>query len=216
MKPPADNLLEHELTPARAWSYLTSGLGCSASPAPAPAPVAAAVGAAASSPAPTGDISALPEGLDGTPIVMLAHERDGSAAGYAIEDSQAGERGAGASSAASAGDLHPFGHRALPGFGQRGQDVDLIGGQAEIWPAKPPCFPGEVGTIGKRAAEATASHQPAGGQPQDPWCRGIPEFAHGRMVLILSRASHSRSANWKPAPKSAQRSTGYPSSSSVT
>ena len=108
---------------------------------------------------------------------MLAHERDGSAAGYAIEDGQAGERGAGASSAASAGDLHPFGRRALPGFGQRGQDVGLIGGQVEIWPAKPPYFPGKVrrwlaeqihpesrvGTIGKRTAEATASHQPAGG-----------------------------------------------------
>ncbi len=106
---------------------------------------------------------------------MFTHERDGSGAGYAIEDGQAGERGAGASSTASAGDLHPFGRCALPGFGQRGQDIGLIGGQAEIWPAKPPCFPGEVrrwlaeqihpesrvGTIGKRATEATATYQPA-------------------------------------------------------
>jgi len=113
-KPQADNLLEHELAPAEGPRL--HGF----------------------SPAPTGDISALPKGLDGAPVVMLAHERDGAGAGYAIEHGQAGKRGAGAPPAASAGNLHPFGRGALPGFGQRRQDVGLIGGQPEIRPAKPP------------------------------------------------------------------------------
>jgi hypothetical protein len=46
--------------------------------------VATAVGAVESSPAPSGDVSALPECLDGMPVVMLAHERDGPGAGYTI------------------------------------------------------------------------------------------------------------------------------------
>jgi hypothetical protein len=100
--------------------------------------VAAAVGAVESSPAPSGDVSALPECLDGMPVVMLAHERDGPGAGYTIEDGQAGKGGAGTPSAASAGDLYSFNRCALPGFGQRGQDVGLIGGQPKIRPAKPP------------------------------------------------------------------------------
>jgi hypothetical protein len=98
---------------------------------------AAAVGAAESSPAPSGDISALPECLDGMPVVMLAHKRDGPGAGYAIEDGQAGKGRAGTPLAASAGDLYSFRCCALPRFGQRGQDVGPIGGQAEIRPAKP-------------------------------------------------------------------------------
>ncbi len=69
---------------------------------------------------------------------MLTHERDRPGVRYAIEYGQAGKRGAGAPPAAGAGDLHPFSRRALPGFGQGGQDIGLIGGQAEIWPAKPP------------------------------------------------------------------------------
>ena len=98
---------------------------------------AAAVGAAESSPAPSGDILALPECFDGMPVVMLAHERDGPGPGYTIEDGQAGKGRAGTPSATSAGDLYSFSRRALPGFGQRRQDVGPIGGQAEIWPAKP-------------------------------------------------------------------------------
>lgn len=98
--------------------------------------VAVAV-AAESSPAPSGDISALPECLDGMPVVMLAHERNGPGAGYTIEDGQTGQGGASTPSATSAGDLYSFNRCALPGFGQRGQDVGPIGGQPKIWPAKP-------------------------------------------------------------------------------
>ena len=97
----------------------------------------AEVGATGSSPGPVGDISALPECLDSMPVVMLAHERDGPGPGYTIEDGQAGKGGAGTPSAASAGDLYSFSRCALPGFGQCRQDVGSIGGQAEIWPAKP-------------------------------------------------------------------------------
>ena len=71
------------------------------------------------------------------PVVMLTYERDRPGCGNTVEDGQAGKRGAGTSATASAGDLHPFSRRALPGFGQRRQDVGPIGGQAEIWPAKP-------------------------------------------------------------------------------
>jgi hypothetical protein len=194
--------------------------------------VAAAVGEAESSPAPSGDIPALPECLDGMPVVMLAHERDGPGAGYTIEDGQAGKGGASTPSAASAGDLYSFNRCALPGFGQRGQDVGPIGGQLKIWPAKPSRFPADVrrwlakqvhtegwdGTIGKRAAEATASQQPARGQPQDPWCRGIPEFAHGTMVLIPSRPIAGRLdlPTGNPVLRSvACATTGYGSFSSV-
>jgi hypothetical protein len=57
--------------------------------------VAATVGAAESSPAPSGDISALPECLDGMPVIMLAHECRSPGTGYTIEDGQAGKGGAG-------------------------------------------------------------------------------------------------------------------------
>src|ERR1700730_11385751 len=86
---------------------------------------------------PTGDISALPGRLDGMRVVVLADERDRLGCRNTIEDGHAGKGGASASPATSAGDLHPFGRRALPGFGQRGQDVGPIGGQAGTWPAKP-------------------------------------------------------------------------------
>jgi len=98
---------------------------------------AAAVGAPESSPAPSGDVSALPECFDGMPVVVLADERDGLGAGYTIEDGQAGKGRAGTPSATSAGDLYSFSRCALPGFGQRRQDAGPIGRQAEIWPAKP-------------------------------------------------------------------------------
>lgn len=68
---------------------------------------------------------------------MFAHERDRPGCGHTIEDGYTGQGGTGASAATSTSDLHPFGRRALPGFVQRGQDVGPVGGQAEIWPAKP-------------------------------------------------------------------------------
>jgi len=71
------------------------------------------------------------------PVVMLAHEGDSPGVGYTIEDGQAGKGRAGTPSATSAGDLYSFSRCALPGFGQRWQDVGPIGGQAEIWPVKP-------------------------------------------------------------------------------
>src|ERR1700732_5454809 len=81
---------------------------------------------------PAGDIAALTRRLDRVRVVVLAHERDGLGARDAVEDGQAGQCGAGTPVAAFAGDLDPFGRGALPGFGQRGQHVSLVGGQTEI------------------------------------------------------------------------------------
>jgi len=74
-------------------------------------------------------------------IVMRAHERHGRGAGHAIKDGQARQRGAGAPAAARAGDFNPLTGGALPGFGQDGQHLGPIGGQAEVRPSEPPRFP---------------------------------------------------------------------------
>src|SRR6266516_5672646 len=135
---------------------------------------------------PPGDIAALAGRLDRVRVVVLAHERDGLVARDAIEDGQAGQGGAGASVAARAGDLDPFGRGALPGFGQRGEYLGLDGRQPEVRPPEPARLPGHDGrsppeqvhaegrdgTVGQRAAEPPAPYQPARGQAQDTWRRG--------------------------------------------
>ena len=145
---------------------------------------------------PPGDIAALTRRLDRVRIVVLAHERDGLAARDAVEDGQAGQGGAGASVATGAGDLDPFGHGALPGLGQRGEHVGLIGGEPEVGPLKPARLPGDGGrppseqvdaegrdgTVRQRTAERATPYQPARGQAQDTWRRTVPCFGHSRMV----------------------------------
>jgi hypothetical protein len=114
-------------------------------------------------------------------IVVLAHERDRGRGGHAIEDGQAGKGCSGTPVAASAGDLNPLRHGALPGFGQREQCGGRVGGQAEVRPAEPSRFPGDgrrlpvqqvdaeswPGAVGQWAAEGTASHQPPGRKAHD-------------------------------------------------
>src|SRR2546421_4141722 len=126
------------------------------------------------------------------PVIVLTDERDGLAAGDAVEDGQAGQGGAGTSVAAPAGDLHSFGRGALPGFGQRGQYVGFAGRQPEIRPPDPARFPGKgrrpaaeqvdaerrARAVRHRVPEAPAPHQPARGQPHDPRCRRVPGLAH--------------------------------------
>jgi hypothetical protein len=86
---------------------------------------------------PPGDIAALAERLDGVLIVMRAHERHRRRAWYAVEDGQAGQGRSGAPVAAGAGDLNPLSRGALPGFGQGGQYLVPVGGQAEVRPSEP-------------------------------------------------------------------------------
>ena len=70
-------------------------------------------------------------------VIVLTDESHGLRARNAVEDGQAGQGGAGAAVAARAGDLHPSGRGSLPGFGQRGQRVRIVGGQAEVRPPDP-------------------------------------------------------------------------------
>src|SRR5258705_7395768 len=122
---------------------------------------------------PAGDIAALTGRLDRVRVVVLAHERDGLGARDAVEDGQAGQGGTGASVAACAGDLDPFGRGALPGLGQRGEYLGLDGRQPEVRTPEParlpghggraPPAPGEAGGRGRsvpaRAAERAAPPQ---------------------------------------------------------
>jgi hypothetical protein len=147
---------------------------------------------------PPGDVAALTGRLDRIRMVVLAHERDRLGAGDAVEDGEAGQRGAGAPSSAGAGDLHSFGRGTLPGFGQSGQHGGFIGGQAEVRPPEPAGFPGDgwrsateqvdaegrPGPVGQRLAEAAASYQPARRQAQDARCRTVPRFTHSRIVYM--------------------------------
>src|SRR5690242_9696156 len=86
---------------------------------------------------PAGDIAALTGRLDRVRVVVLAHERDGLGVRDAVEDGQAGQGGAGASVAACAGDLDPFGRGALPGLGQRREYLGLDDRQPEVRPPEP-------------------------------------------------------------------------------
>jgi hypothetical protein len=130
-------------------------------------------------------------------IVMRAHEGHGRGAGHAIKDGQAGQSGAGAPVAACAGDFNPLAGGALPGFGQDRQHLGPVGGQAEVGPSEPPRFPwdgrrrpaeqidreGWAGPGWKRPGEAAAPNQPTRRQSQNAWDRGVPPFAHSRIVL---------------------------------
>ena len=145
---------------------------------------------------PSGDITALPKRLDGMLIVVRAHERHGGGGRHPIKDGQAGQGGAGAPAAASTGDFNPVAGGALPGFGQDRQHLGPVGGQAEVGPSEPSRFPrdggrrlaeqidreGRAGSGWERAREAAASNQPTRGELYDAWRRGVPPFAHNRIV----------------------------------
>jgi len=132
---------------------------------------------------PPGDITALPERLDGMLIVMRTHERHGRGGRHPIEDGQTGQGGAGAPVAALTGDFNPLTGGALPGFGQDGQHLGPVGGQAEVGPSEPARFPrdgrrrsaeqidreGWAGSGRERVREAAASNQPTRGELQNAW-----------------------------------------------
>ena len=132
---------------------------------------------------PPGDITALPERLDGMLIVMRTHERHGRGGRHPIEDGQTGQGGAGASVAARAGDFNSLTGGALPGFGQDRQHFSPVGGQPEVGPSEPSRFPrdgrwrlaeqidreGWAGSGWERAREAAASNQSARGELHNAW-----------------------------------------------
>ncbi len=155
---------------------------------------------------PSGDITALAERLDRAPIVMCAHERHGRRAGYAVDDGQAGQGGAGAPVAARAGDLNPLSGGAPPCLHQRGQDLVPVGRKAEIGPSEPPRFPpdrrwrcaeqidAERGEdpVRQRALEAATADKATRGQGQDAGGCGVPWFGHSRMVLGPGNGARAR------------------------
>jgi len=134
-------------------------------------------------PLPPGDITALPERLDGMPIVMRTHERHGRGGRHTVKDGETGQGGAGAPVAAGAGDFNPLTGGALPGFGQDRQHLGPVGGQAEVGPSEPSRFPrdgrrrlaeqidreGWAGSGWEWAREAAASNQPTRGELHDAW-----------------------------------------------
>ncbi len=143
-----------------------------------------------------GDEAALPGCLNGAWGVPLPDVGDSLAGRYPVQHGEAGQRCAGSSVSAGAGDLDALGFGAHPCFAQRVGGCQAVGRQPEVGPAKPPGFPGDGGWLmaqqvqregghGTRRewlAQSPTANEPAGGQPQHARRRRLPHRDHGGSV----------------------------------
>src|SRR5262249_19200917 len=92
-----------------------------------------------------GDVPLLPRRLDGLPVVVLPDEGDRLIRRDSVEDSEAGQGGAGPSTATGARDLYALRRRAPPRLVQELPRPGPFGGQPEVGPAQPSALPADRG-----------------------------------------------------------------------
>jgi hypothetical protein len=89
-----------------------------------------------------GDETKLPRCFNGAWIVVLPDVCDRLVVGYSVEHGEAGQRGAGSSVSAGAGDLDAFGFSTCPCLTQRVGGCGTVGRKPEVGPSEPSAFPG--------------------------------------------------------------------------